>query len=380
MSNEVDKFLFLYKNKTFDEVGICEGDILVGGYLSYCDFASHHKFTQHNLENNSIPFDSFHTKRDAEILSKNTLNPKITKKFLNQLFSAKRYKHIKIGFIENVLKSGSAVQFFAMTLFAKQYNIIVFRGTDPSITGWKEDLDLTFKKKIPSHDLSKKYLYRIAALNDKPIIIIGHSKGGHLAFYSFLSSSKKIKERVYKVYNFDGPGFSDPKFRPEDYKDKLIKIVPSSSIIGILLDYSTNYEIIKSSKKNIDAHDLITWEFSKESRYKDLKRMPALSKYSFALKITIFEWYNKYSKKDFRVLTEFIYQVAIANKQVTVLNLKLDVIKKRKIYLDKIAKYNKAKKENLKAMSRDFVKTYFYILFHIKEYDPITLKLKENNN
>lgn len=377
MSNEVEKFLSLYKNKTFDEVGICEGDIIVGGYLSYCDFASHPKFQKFDLKNNAIFFDTFHTKRDAEILSKNTLNPKTTKKFLDNLFLSKRYKHIKIGFIENILETGSAVQFFALTLFSKNYNIVIFRGTDPSITGWKEDLDLTFKKKIPSHDLSKKYLYKIAALNNKPIIIIGHSKGGHLAFYSFLASSKKIKNRVYKAYNLDGPGFSDQKFRPEDYKEKLIKIIPSSSIVGILLDYSNNYEIVKSSKKNVDAHDLMTREFSKDSRYKDLKRMPTLSKYSLALKITIFEWYNKYNKKDFRVLTEFIYQIAIANKQVTILNLKLDVIKKRKIYLAKIAKYNKQKKEQLKAMSRDFVKTYFYILFHIKEFDPITLKLKE---
>lgn len=380
MGSEVDKFLSIYKNKTFDEVPFCEGDIVVAGYLSYCNFFEHPKFHKFDLENNAIPFDSFHTKADAQILSSKNLNPKEIKKFLNQLFLSKRYRHFKVGYMKNVFgHEDGATQFFALTVIAKKYNIIIFRGTDPTITGWKEDLDLTFKKNIPSHGLAKKYVYKIASISDKPLIIVGHSKGGHLAYYAFLASSNTIKSKIYRVYNLDGPGFNDNRFRPEDYKDKLIKIVPSSSIFGLLLEYTNNYEIIKSSKKNVDAHDLLTWEFSKSSRYKDLRRMPSLSKYSLALKIAIFEWYNKYSKSDFKNLTEFIYQVAISNKQVTALNLKLDVIKKRKIYLDKIAKYNKAKKDKLKLMSRDFVKIYFSILFHIKDYDLETLRLKGLN-
>lgn len=216
-----------------------------------------------------------------------------------------------------------------------------------------------FKDKIPSQKLAKKYLYRIAELTNKPIIIAGHSKGGNLAFYSYLSASKKIKDRVFRVYNFDGPGINNDNLVIENNDTKLIKIVPSNDIVGMMMEKGDNYQIIKSYKKNIAAHDLFTWAFSTKSRYTMLKKNPPLSKYSVTFKNTINIWLQKYQKKDFKDMVDFIYEVAVANKQSTTLNLKLDIIKKRKIYLERISQFSEKRKEKLKIMTREFVKIYF---------------------
>lgn len=378
MINNIEKYLSLYHNKSFDEVPLNEADLVCGAIISYADFDGNKRFKKYHLENSVVPFTTFHTKKDFDLFAAKCIDPASMRNFLKVFFKSKRYRNIRFGFVENIYDNKNATQFFAFAGFAKKYTVIFFRGTDTTIIGWKEDLDIASKDKIPSQILAKKYLYKIAAISNRPIIIVGHSKGGNLGYYAFLSASKEIKNKVVRVYNFDGPGFNNEKFKPDEYKDKLKKFVPSSSIVGMLLEKTTNYEIVKSSKRNIDAHDLLTWEFSKESRYTKLVRLKSLSKYSFALKIAILEWYNKYTKKDFKDIADFMYGIAMSNKQVTILNLKLDVIKQRKVYLHSIQNYNKKKKEKLKIMSRDFVKSYFYILFHIKEYDVETLKLMTN--
>ena len=48
--------------------------------------------------------------------------------------------------------------------------------------------------------------------------------------------------------------------------------------------------------------------------------------------------------------------------------LKLDIIKARKVYLDKIANYDQDTKDRLKLLSRDLVKTFFTVLLHSKDY------------
>lgn len=363
MQDNIYKFLTIYKNKSYDEVPLTEADILIGTIVSYADFLSVSKTKKFDLENNTICFEEFHLKKYLDKLSKNYFNAKEAKKLLEVLFTAKRYHLTKIGYFHSELSSDNMTQFFAFTAITKNYVCVFFRGTDDSLVGWKENLDMMFKDKIPSQKLAKQYLYRIAKLTKKPIIIAGHSKGGNLAFYSYLTASKKIKDRVYKVYNFDGPGFKNIGLNVDASDDKLVKMVPSNDIVGMILEDQDNYQIIKSYKKNVGAHDLFSWAFSSSSRYTMIKKNPPLSKYSVTLKNTINIWMDRYPKRDYKDMVEFIYQVAVSNKQSSTLNLKLDIIKKRKVYLEKISNYSQKKKDKLKIMTREFVKIYFSTLF-----------------
>lgn len=359
MQNNIYKFLTIYKNKSYDEVPLTEADIIIGTIVSYVDFLSVPKTKKYDLENNLINFEKFNVKKYLDKLCKNYFNSQEASKLLEVLFTSKRYHVTKIGYFYSELSEDNTTQFFALTAITKNYACIFFRGTDNSLIGWKEDLDMMFKEKIPSQKLAKKYLYRIAELTRKPIILAGHSKGGNLAFYAYLSASKKIQDRIYRVYNFDGPGINNENLIAKNNDPKLFKMVPSNDIVGMMMEKGNNYQIIKSNKKNIAAHDLFSWEFSRQSRYTMLKKNPPLSKYSIALKNTINIWLQKYKKKDFKDMVDFIYEVAVANKQSTTLNLKLDIIKKRKVYLDRISSFSERRKEKLKLMTREFVRIYF---------------------
>lgn len=370
MANDVFKFLKLYSDKSFHEERFMEGDVIVGGILSYANFADLPYYKHHDLVNGVTRMHAFYSEKNLDILTSNDLFPETAKIFFKDVLLSKRYKNAEIGYFEDILDEKLMAQFFAFTIFLKDVNVIIFRGTDPHIIGWKEDLDMLFKSSIPSQVFAKKYLYKISELSNKPIVLIGHSKGGNLAYYAYLKASKKIQKQVEKVYNLDGPGF---EIKLNDltllHKDKLVKMVPFNSIFGLMLDTTENYEIIKSSKKNILSHDLYTWEFSSESRFRSILRMKKLVNKSIAMKHTINIICRKYDKKDLKAVADFVYAVATANEKKTTEAVKNELIEKRKVYLDKIGSYDKKKKEEVTKISKDLVKTYFYIRLHLRDFN-----------
>ena len=112
-------------------------------------------------------------------------------------------------------------QFAAITVLMPDNTIFVsYRGTDNTIVGWKEDLNMSFKSHIASQISAKKYLEIIAQeYPDKKIRIGGHSKGGNVAVYAATFVNKEIKDRIINVYNNDGPGFCDDVIETPEYNE-----------------------------------------------------------------------------------------------------------------------------------------------------------------
>lgn len=156
-------------------------------------------------------------------------------------------------------------QFAAITVLMPNDTIFVsYRGTDNTIVGWKEDLNMSFKSHIASQISAKKYLEIIAQeYPDKKIRIGGHSKGGNIAVYAATFVNKEIKDRIINVYNNDGPGFCDDVIETPEYKEMIEKVhtyIPQSSVIGRLMNHREKYTVVKSVQKGIMQHDLYSWE------------------------------------------------------------------------------------------------------------------------
>ena len=156
-------------------------------------------------------------------------------------------------------------QFAAITVLMPDNTIFVsYRGTDNTIVGWKEDLNMSFKSHIASQISAKKYLEIIAQeYPDKKIRIGGHSKGGNVAVYAATFVNKEIKDRIINVYNKDGPGFCDDVIETPEYKEMIEKVhtyIPQSSVIGRLMNHREKYTVVKSVQKGIMQHDLYSWE------------------------------------------------------------------------------------------------------------------------
>lgn len=96
----------------------------------------------------------------------------------------------------------------------------------------------------------------------------GHSKGGNLAVYAASMCSDKNKEKILPIYNNDGPGICRELMNEGGYeqiRDRIIRIIPGSCIIGMLFTDDIPAEIVESSAKGILQHNLLTWQLSGSS-------------------------------------------------------------------------------------------------------------------
>ena len=147
--------------------------------------------------------------------------------------------------------------------------IIVYRGTDSSIIGWNEDLNMNYMPKVYGQDVAANYLKEMAAAfpHDK-IYLAGHSKGGNYAEYALSVAEPKLQDRIIKAFSFDGPGFfrqvwNSPGFTRSMYKMKTY--LPEASIIGTMLDHPERVLIIKSTAPMVQQHDPRRWAVGRDS-------------------------------------------------------------------------------------------------------------------
>ena len=174
------------------------------------------------------------------------------------------------------------VQFAANTFHLGRGRMaIVFRGTDDSLVGWREDCCLAYRDEIPAQRMATEYLENIAdKYPEKKIYTMGHSKGGNLTLYSALTCSDEVAERILCAYCFDGPGLSEKMMMGERYekmKDRLEIILPQASYIGIMFERGERYSVIKSTGKGLYQHDPFTWQIEGKD-FEHLEELSALGK------------------------------------------------------------------------------------------------------
>ena len=175
-----------------------------------------------------------------------------------------RFDNIKMTFYRSILIAEEDTQFAAVTIFLEDGSAyIAFRGTDSTLTGWKEDFNMSFQSSIPSQHLALEYVQEFAAAHPVPLWMGGHSKGGNLAVFAAAKCGELLQKRIVEVYNQDGPGFSEEMMQDAGYRNILPKLrsyVPQSSVIGMLLEHEEPYTIIKSNQVGIMQHDPYSWQ------------------------------------------------------------------------------------------------------------------------
>lgn len=261
---------------------------------------------------------------------------------IDQLKDKKRYYNIKISNYVNIIDKSKVMQFSAMCFHLSENLIYVaFRGTDDNVIGWQEDLNMVAKFPVPAQKEALKYLNNIASLYPECSLILGgHSKGGNLANYAAIYCEDEIKEKIINVYNNDGPGFVKEKLDYDKFltvKDKLIRIIPSSSIIGVTLDpFFGKTKVVKSNVRGIRQHDAFSWEIDvKRFVYEDDLSENA-KKFDDALTNMLY----KLSEKERKDLSKDIYNFIIELNKTTLLEVQKDSIRFIK-YMNKMTSKSK---------------------------------------
>ena len=152
---------------------------------------------------------------------------------------------------------------FAAALFGLETGegVVCFRGTDATLVGWKEDFNLAFESPIPSQLEAVNFMNKAAevfpALN-----VCGHSKGGNLALYAASMCAPEVREKIVKVYSFDGPGLDEETLKGPGYRavcPRICSYIPESSIIGLLLGYHDGFTVVRSDSVSLWQHNPYYW-------------------------------------------------------------------------------------------------------------------------
>ena len=247
--------------------------------------------------------------------------------FIKALGSSKRFgKCLLFGYV-NQIETVHEKQFSAISILINKENyFIAFRGTDSSIIGWKEDLNMSFQEIIPSQTESVKYLETIAGITKGSLYIGGHSKGGNLAIYAASFCSKQIKKRIKNIYNNDGPGFHEKIIKSEGFneiKNRINCFVPQSSIVGMFLEHGSDYTVIKSSQSGIMQHDLYSWDVM----YDNLIYIDKITISSQYVNRTIREWLGSLDNKHRRQFIDAVYQILNTTGAQTIYDIELSWIR-----------------------------------------------------
>lgn len=175
-----------------------------------------------------------------------------------------RFASLKLTAYQSITDAETQLQFCALTILLPDGTAFVaFRGTDDTIVGWREDFNMMYTFPVPSQVCSEAYLCSLMAQFSGEIRIGGHSKGGNLALYAAACCPPEQRHRIIRVYNNDGPGFDGKMISSEGYraiKDKITRIVPQTSVVGMLFEHENTYRIVKSNAKGIFQHNGFSWE------------------------------------------------------------------------------------------------------------------------
>lgn len=194
------------------------------------------------------------------------LDPARIKKCLFATAASPRFRNMVVRDYINLFDAERELQFAAMSFVQNDdFAVVTFRGTDSSITGWKEDFNMAYSAPVPAQEQALQYLQAAAGNLPEKIYLCGHSKGGNLAEYAALKASPEIQQRIAQVFILDGPGFKEGFFGSSQYApiiDRMYKVVPQDSIIGILLDSPVPLHIVPSNAKGFNQHSVFTWEIA----------------------------------------------------------------------------------------------------------------------
>lgn len=169
-----------------------------------------------------------------------------------------RFGKVKIKHYVGDIDDEEIGQFSAVVFETEKDRIICFSGTDDSIVGWKESLNLMVEEIIPAQKKAKEYL-SMYVKPDKTNYVVGHSKGGNLAMYSYMHADKETRNLIKHVYSLDGPGMMYEEWDKEECK-RITEIMAQDSIIGRLFRHFGKIKVVSSVAKGVNQHDPFTWQ------------------------------------------------------------------------------------------------------------------------
>ena len=324
-----------------------EIDNVLLSYLAYADFGEllHEPKRHVSIE---TCFKRFCEKHDLAEVRESKHFIERAPLLLEEMVRGARFRGTKVAHFREVFDKEKVQQFAALVfLLPDGTKYVSFRGTDSSITGWKEDFLMSFTAETEGAKEAVSYLNEVAACVEGKLILGGHSKGGNFAMYAAAFCEEAVKDRIVKVYNNDGPGFREEIVRTAAYREllpKVTNVLPQTSIIGQLLSNEAAHTVVKSTAAGIFQHDVTTWEVTKD------KFVGAeLDAFSDFVKKSLGTWLETMDDETRKSLVETVFSMIEVTEAETFLEFGENLFKNTGLIIKGLGKLPKEKQNELTA-------------------------------
>ncbi|MGN8761354.1 Mbeg1-like protein [Oribacterium sp. HCP3S3_B9] len=208
---------------------------------------------------------------------------------MDHLIASRRFQNLRLTNYVNVIDEAKDAQFSAITfLLGREVPIaldcgagdaahariqlpgderetayVAYRGTDDSIVGWKEDMNLSYQLRTPGQQSAVHYLDALFRGQCLRLMVGGHSKGGNFAVYASAFCASEVRRQICRIYTNDGPGFLPEITESTAYQQiqpKIVSTIPENSLIGILLTSDIDHHVVQATGMGIMQHDPLSWQ------------------------------------------------------------------------------------------------------------------------
>lgn len=237
------------------------------------------------------------------------------------LKESRRFSELIFANYINRIDEEKQEQFAAMTAWIPDGSIyVIYRGTDATMVGWRENLNMSYLDQVPAQLEAVNYLERIFEWTNFKLRLGGHSKGGNLAVYAAMHIGGEIGDKILSVDNYDGPGFREAITKHPKYSQTMKKVrtyLPESSVIGRLMEHSEEYRVVKADAIGLWQHDAFTWQVKGNS----FEYAKELDTGSDMVELTVKQWLEKTDESERKQFVDTLFNVLAAAKIETVTDL-----------------------------------------------------------
>lgn len=227
---------------------------------------------------------------------------------------SRRFASLSLSNYRSVLDKEVEKQFAAMifSLPELDYHQLVFRGTDDSVIGWKEDFQLTYSREIPAHRSAMTFLEDHLPNLSGRITVSGHSKGGNLALYSAVQSSTSLREKISELLLLDSPGLMKSLLEKPSYQElkaKMTVIRPQDSVVGVMLYWDRPAQLVAAEGIGFAQHNALTWEVDLTTN--DFVYVDQPTDLSQRLEETFQEWIETLPNQELKQVCDLVFDTIL---------------------------------------------------------------------
>ncbi len=286
MMKEMKLLATLKRRKAFTD-NLSFEDACFLSWLSYFNYGD-------NVKTSFVPLKEM--RKVPSSFFKDASFPSTAKKVFKKMGKSEQFSSLAIGEYRNFLDPDWQYASCLVKVNTDFYFFTV-RGTDPSVSGWKENFLTGLREPIKAQRYALKNLRELLQkYPDATFSLGGHSKGGSILLYAYLALDEEEKKRIRNVFLLDSPALSFPMEESQEDKEKIIKRIPETSFFGMMFEeHPEEAQVVLCKANYFLQHNVFLWECDKEGKNILLSERDQKSKW---LSYAFNHWVNSIEKKD----------------------------------------------------------------------------------